>query len=294
MMNCCCSQPPIRLQFQNPSGHRMGSHTHISESIYETIRKTNNICSQIFLGSPQSYHSRQISPTDKELTKNYCQQEDKTFYVHCPYIANLAKPSPLDITPSVKVVNDNLEQIADLPAACVLHIGKVGTIENVAQRLNQIQSLGYLSRSIHNRISHKLLLEVAAGQGTELGTNLEEIRHLFEGLDKSTIGICLDTQHAYASGLCRFQKHEDVITLFDDLYDIVPYGVSLVHLNDSVGKYKCRVDRHAALTKGYIWYENQEGLKTLVSLCQEKGIDMISETNDPLADKKIIDHLIAN
>ena len=46
-----------------------------------------------------------------------------------------------------------------------------------------------------------VLLENTAGQGTEIGYTLRQLRHIVRGVsDGSRIGICLDTAHAFAAG----------------------------------------------------------------------------------------------
>lgn len=34
-------------------------------------------------------------------------------------------------------------------------------------------------------------------------------------MDYTRVGLCIDTQHAFAFGICKFQTYEDVIKLFD-------------------------------------------------------------------------------
>ena len=48
---------------------------------------------------------------------------------------NLAK---VDSHDSVRVVSKELDSIGDLPCACVLHVGKVGSIEQVAANIDDI------------------------------------------------------------------------------------------------------------------------------------------------------------
>ncbi len=239
----------------------------------------------MFLAGPQSYYCPNITKADKIRTAQYCKEHNTTFYVHAPLIANLAKT---DVKKSLEVLTAELNVVQDLPAAVVLHIGKVGTIANVSAHINELINNGSLVRSASDKVPHHLLLEIAAGQGTELGRNWEEVRHLFEGLDKSMIGLCIDTQHAYAAGMSSFATHEDVVQLFQEASSIVPNGVSMIHLNDSTKTFGSRVDRHQVLRQGHIWYHDDEGLKSLVQIATDMNIDMISETPDPIADARLV------
>jgi endonuclease IV len=158
-------------------------------------------------------------------------------------------------------------------------VGKRGTVEEVASKLNTLQSEGLLNRK-DGPCPYPLLLETAAGQGTELGKSWEELRHLYEALDKSSVGICVDTQHAYAAGMSPLSDHESVVSLFDTASDICSSGISLIHLNDSARAYSSRVDRHAPLTRGYIWNREREGLLSLVCLSRDMALDLVLETGE--------------
>lgn len=259
-------------------------------SLYDTVTSDpGSKCVQMFLGNPVTYDCQTIHSIDKQRTLEYCLRTDTSFYVHCPFIANLAKP---ECSRSIGVISKELDTIAGLPAACVLHVGKIGTIENVAQRINDIQSHGHLPVSNHARVPFHLLLETSAAQGTELGRNWEEIRHLYEALDYTRVGLCVDTQHVFASGMNPLQSHEDVVKLFDAANYITSKGISMIHLNDSTKEFASQVDRHAALRQGYIWSRDDEGLKSLVQISRDYGMDLISETNDPGADAILVEQYI--
>lgn len=262
-------------------------------NLYDTISVGGHNtfkCVQTYLGDPTTYDCATIGPTEKQLTGDFCVASDTTFYVHCPLIANLAKTRGGG--QSKQVVGAELDVVKGLPAACVLHVGKhlngKGSIETLARNINDLQLNGHLPASQHRRVPFHLLLEVAAGQGTELGRNWEEIRHLYEGLDYTRVGLCIDTQHAYASGMCEFQTHEQVVRLFDSAGSILTKGISMIHLNDSEKPFGSHVDRHAPLTQGFIWNRQQEGLMSLIKMSKDIGMDLISETSDPLGDSLLI------
>lgn len=296
-MDCCCApvtlvQPKLTLNVRK-SDCRCGSHIALKSTLYETLRSHPGIkCMQMYLGGNVNYSVRDVTPEDKQLSLRYCVETDTTFYIHCPLIANLAKEGPC--TQSVAVVSKELDIVSGLPGACVLHIGKVGTIENVAQKINQIQADGHLPRSHFSRVPFHLLLEICAGQGSELGRSWEEVRHLYEALDYTRVGLCVDSQHAFASGMSDFQNHESIVKLFDNANNIAPKGISMIHLNDSTKVFGSQVDRHAPLRKGHIWYHSDEGLQTLIHRSKDYGLDLISETSDPFTDVQIVKEYMEN
>jgi deoxyribonuclease-4 len=107
-------------------------------------------------------------------------------------------------------------------------------------------------------------------------------------MDSTRTGLCIDTQHAFASGMCKFETHEDVVKLFDAASYILPRGISMIHLNDSTKAFGSHVDRHAPLRQGFIWGENDEGLRSVVTLSRDHALDLVSETKNPFQDAMIV------
>jgi len=273
--------------------HRVGANVKIQPSIIKTLDQKcarNCKCVQFFLGNSKSYNCRTINIEDKQNTIEYCDKYNKSFYIHCPYIANLSKdPNTQYVTSSIlhksmNLVQKEINQLKDLPAGCILHIGSKGTIHNVIENINNMD----IERGKHDRVQKPLILENSAGQGTSLGRSWEELRKIFEGLDKNTIGLCIDTQHLYGSGLSEIKNHEDMVKIFDNIEHVYGKKPDVIHLNDSKISFNENKDRHQNLGKGYIWSNNDEGLKYLLNRCYEDSIDVILETPNSSQDIDII------
>lgn len=290
---CCCETALLpqddvprlpRLRVLDPR-HRLGPHVSLQASILDTLGQQGLgrcRCVQFFLGSPRTKITRTIHHHEKEKICHFCDARNMSFYVHCPYVANLAKVGH-DGQESANLVDSQLGSLGGLPSACVLHIGSVGTIQQVATRINDLENL---RRGIHSKAPRQLLLENSAGQGTSLGRTWDELRHLFEAIDTNRVGLCLDSQHLFAAGMCDFSDHESVVRLFDTANDICPGGLQLIHLNDSLKPFGSCVDRHESIGQGYIWgtrdpisgHQNDESLRSLVERCHETALDMVLET----------------
>ena len=288
------STPSVFSKSLKNKEHRFGCCTVLNTRLSETLQNFPCKCLQFYLGNPKSYTCRKLDSKDVDSAVKICEEKDKTFYIHAPLICNLGNPNPGNNSVSgktVKVLDDELNQLMPLPTAVVVHIGAVGKIENVAQRINQLDSLGHLKHKTagvgSSRIKYPLLLEIGSGEGTQLGVTWPELRKLYEAIDKSKIGFCLDTQHIYASGGCDFENFESVVKLFDAANSICKDGISLVHLNDSAKSFGSKVDEHAPIGHK-IWSKSKESLKALVDRCFEDSIDIISETSDPISDLKIL------
>lgn len=235
---------------------------------------------QFYMGPSNQYSCININSFDRRETIKYCDKYGKTFYVHCPNNTNMARDSDHGVLIGTRnIVQREMYHIREMPGSCIVHIGsggKNGSIQNVVNNLNDMQ----ITRGKHSRVEKQLILENAAGQGSQLGRNWEELRHIFEGIDTNTIGFCLDTQHIFGAGVNKMETHEDIVTMFDKSVEVYGRTPDVIHLNDSLVPYGKLVDRHQSLRQGHIWYQTDEGLKSLLNYCYDQDIDVILETPD--------------
>jgi deoxyribonuclease-4 len=273
-MSCCCHVPQgtVPRLCVHPSNQRIGHHFPFQGNLYQTLTQpgADCYCLQMYVTSRLSYASKNLSQEDKEKSLRFCQKRLRSFAIHCSLVSNLSLPPEDDrAAKSIEHVGSLLSSVDGLPGTCVLHIGKLGSIEQVARNLNDLQ----IPRG--QRVPY-LLLENAAGQGTELGRNWDQLRRLFEAIDTNKVGLCIDTQHSFASGLCSFSDHEQVVRLFDLASDCATIG--LIHLNDSKTGFRSQVDRHECIGQGHIWHRDDESLRSLLDRCYEQSLDAVLET----------------
>lgn len=97
----------------------------------------------------------------------------------------------------------------------------------------------------------RLIIENAAGQGTNVGMTWEEVGYLADQVEKrDRTGVCVDTQHAWASGYDWVGDYDGAWGAFDDhvgLDRLVAF-----HLNDSKQPCGARVDRHDTIPEGHL------------------------------------------
>ena len=296
-MSCCGNEcgtgapvkeaPTIRVMDQH---HRVGCNVPLQSTLLKTLDQPGSReshCVQFFMGGNQNYQVRKFNPKDLEASQKYCQKWGKSFYVHCPLIANLSRDASSKdektqkmLQRSWQAVESEVRQMNGLPASCILHMGSNGTLENLIKNLNDFN----VPRNRWINQNKLLCLENSAGSGSQIGNKFEEIRHIYEGLDRNTIGFCLDTQHVFGAGVNSLSNHDDVVKLFDDIEEAYGGKPDVIHLNDSLKTFHSKVDRHGILGKGYIWKEKDEGLKSLLDRCYSDDIDCILETPDMLGD----------
>lgn len=243
-------------------------------------------CAQIVYTENNNTNNLYNTPNEKtELDKYLCNQ-NLNMIVHAPLNINLCSNDINTIHYSKQSLSNIYNKILNLNSTLVFHIGTstINSINTVAESLNSLN----LKHSTNSKYSKQLLAEVSAGAGNQLGKNWDELRKLYESIDTNILGLCLDTQHAFASGLCDFDNHESVVKLFDNVENIGS-KICVCHLNDSKVEYKSNVDRHHSIKKGHIWNKNDESLKSLLQICNDKNIDCVLETgSSQLNDLKLL------
>ena len=123
------------------------------------------------------------------------------------------------------------------------------------------------------------VIENTAGQGTNLGWRFEHLAEIIEQVDdKSRVGVCIDTCHAFAAGY-DLRTPEACTATLDEFGKVVGFEyLRGMHLNDAKSEFASRVDRHHSLGKGNI------GLDAFTAIMRDPRIDeipMVLETVEP-------------
>jgi deoxyribonuclease-4 len=100
-----------------------------------------------------------------------------------------------------------------------------------------------------------LVIENTAGQGSCVGHRFEHLAQLLEMTrGGARVAVCLDTQHAFASGY-DVKSEEGLAKTLEQFDRIVGFDkLKAFHLNDSKVELGRRVDRHECLGKGQIGF----------------------------------------
>ncbi len=125
------------------------------------------------------------------------------------------------------------------------------------QKITQIQSLDRIAESINIALDATrgvtAVIENTAGQGSNLGFAFEQLAYIIDRVeDKSRVGFCIDTCHAFAAGydLSSAQACERTFALIDSTVGL--RYLRGMHLNDATKPLGSRVDRHMPLGDGHI------------------------------------------
>ena len=252
----------------------IGSHvgfnkkTQLLGSVEEAIKyKANTL--MLYTGAPQNTAR---SPIEDGLTLdalNKMKENNIDFskvIVHAPYIINLCNEEKFEF--SVNFLTEEIQRVNLLGVKyMVLHPGShVGLgiekgIDNIVKGLNMV------FQNVKDTNQVIVLLETMAGKGTEVGSKLEEIKKIIDGVeDKSHIGVCLDTCHLNDAGY-SMDKFDEFLNEFDSLIGI--NKIHCIHINDSKNIKSSHKDRHENIGFGTIGFDN------LIKIIYNERIDNI-------------------
>ncbi|OGL67033.1 hypothetical protein A2856_00920 [Candidatus Uhrbacteria bacterium RIFCSPHIGHO2_01_FULL_63_20] len=233
-------------------------------------------CFQMFSRPPQGGKPSPITAdVAKRFTDAMKEHGQKAAYIHAPYFVNLASAEPRIRHSSVSIIRDELERGSALGCDAVMFhpgsakdVGQEKGIEMVIEGLDKILD-GYTGKC-------QLLAEISAGAGAVMGDSFEEIAAFLDGAKRGKeIGVCFDTQHAFASGY-DLRTPEAVVATFAEFDSVVGLEkLVMSHCNDSLVDFEAHKDRHEHLGKGKI---GLEGFKSIVGLEELQHINLILET----------------
>jgi deoxyribonuclease-4 len=199
-------------------------------------------------------------------------------YLHAVYLINLASPKEALLRSSVDSLVHYMELAHALDADGVVfhpgsHLGAGfdAVLPQIGAALREV-----VERSPAGRAA--LLVENSAGAGGGVGRDFEEIARILEAAGSERVGVCLDTQHAYAAGH-DLRSADGVARTLAELARVIGFDrLSLVHANDSGSGLGSRSDRHANIGRGEI---AEAGFRLLLSDPRLRRVPWVLEVPGP-------------
>lgn len=230
---------------------------------------------QIFSKNQMQWKAKELPNSEVEGFINGCAEHKlRKMMIHASYLLNMGSSDPEMLKKVgdallIEVERANLLKVDYL----VVHPGSKGTgseevaIHNISEHVN---------RAIANSKFTKILLETAAGQGSNLGFTFEQLASMLDGIDrKDFVGICFDTCHVFAAGydIKSPEGYEETMDKFDSQIGIEK--LLGFHLNDSKKGMGSRIDRHEQIGDGMI---GSDGIANLVNDTRFREVPMVFET----------------
>jgi deoxyribonuclease-4 len=258
---------------------KLGVHVSIAGSIDLSIDRARSLdlnTFQIFTRNPRGWKFSDLKESNIVNFKNKILSENiSTVVCHMPYLPNLSSPKEDVYNMSINTLSSELERCNTLGIKYVVtHIGShLGTgLEKGLDRVVKACNTA-LSNSSNNTM---IVLENTAGTKNNVGSKFDELKYIFDNVDdKSRIGFCFDTCHAFAAGydLSTSKSVIDTLNKFDQIIGLK--YLKVVHLNDSKGELGNGLDRHQHIGRGFI---GESGFRELLKNLTIKQLPLILET----------------
>jgi deoxyribonuclease-4 len=245
---------------------RFGFHVSIAQGfskVIENAQKADCQTIQVFSRNPRGWTYKAISASEaKQFKENLAASDIAPCFIHLPYLPNLASAQEELYGKSIDSLCEDLRRADALNISfLIIHVGNRGSLSEDEALAKVVSGINTSLHTVNNRVM--ILLENTAGQGTEIGFSFTQLKKIFSGVeDKSRIGICFDTAHAFAAGydLSSTKGLDAALSEFDRLIGL--QHLHLLHLNDAKCPLGSRADRHWHIGEGYI---GLKGFKNIVN-----------------------------
>jgi deoxyribonuclease-4 len=234
----------------------------------------------LFTKNQRQWFSNPLSKASIKKFRENCEKFDyKPFQIlpHDSYLINLGHPEKEPLEKSRTSFLDEMQR-CELLGLDRLNFHPGSHLKLISEE----ECLSRISESI-NIVLDKTkgvtaVIENTAGQGSNLGHTFEQIGQIIDKVeDKSRVGVCLDTCHAYTSGY-NIKTIEGFMETFALFEKIVGFKyLRGMHINDSKKELATRVDRHDNIGKGFL---GEDVFRLLMNDARFDNMPLILETPD--------------
>jgi len=239
----------------------VGAHVGIAGGVEQAPRNAHALGAKafaLFTKCEKYWKGKPLSAENIRLFRQYCED-----YGYCPeyilphdsYLINLGSPDPAALEKSREAFLDEMKRCEQLgltllnfhPGSSLKKVPVEACLATVSESLNQV-----LARTE----GVCAVIENTAGQGSNVGYSFEQLAAIIDGVeDKSRVGVCIDTCHAFAAGydLKSEAGYEETFRRFDEVVGLK--YLKGMHLNDSKRELGSRIDRHEEIGKGELGAE---------------------------------------
>jgi len=209
----------------------------------------------LFTKNQRQWFSNPLTKASIKLFRDNCEKLDyKPFQIlpHDSYLINLGHPEKEPLEKSRASFLDEMQRCEQLgldrlnfhPGSHLKAISEEECLSRIAESINIV---------LDKTKGVTAVIENTAGQGTNMGHKFEQIRFMIDKVDdKSRVGVCIDTCHAFTSGynIKSPDGYEETFNLFGQIIGFK--YLKGMHINDSKKELATRVDRHDNIGKGLL------------------------------------------
>ncbi len=265
-----------------------GAHVSAAGGLLPALERAEAIGAEVIQLHTQSPRVWRPNDYPEELLETFAamaarHRRVKVTVCHASYLINLASFDRALLEKSRACLVTNLEVATRMGAAClVLHIGShlgSGFPTVLATVADELAAALDRAEERLGQESCRLLLENTAGAGGTIGRSFSELAAVIAACSGDRrLGICLDTQHLFASGVSfsSLEEADAVVAELDATVGLERLGC--LHLNDSKVPLGANRDRHENLGEGCI---GERALGSLLSHPALQGLPAVLEVPGP-------------
>lgn len=242
----------------------IGAHVAQDDPIAEAKAREATLV-QFFLGDPQGYKGPEVRYSGGAAgLRADAEAAGVDLYVHAPYIINVATTNNRIRIPSRKLLQQHVDAAAEIGAkGLIVHGGHVNTGDDPATGFDNWRKAVQATD-----LKLPVLIENTAGGDNAMTRHLDRIAGVWESISAAEggeqVGFCLDTCHAWASGIPLGDAVEQIRAITG--------RIDLVHANDSRDAFGSGADRHANFGNGQLDPDE------LAGVVRSAGVPVICET----------------
>ncbi|KAK3310554.1 xylose isomerase-like protein [Chaetomium strumarium] len=264
----------------------LGAHVSGAGGIQNAIQNATDIGANafaLFLKSQRKWASPPLADETKvqfhAMLKQHAYDSRKHILPHGSYLVNLAQIDDAKATQAFDSFLDDLQRCEALGITLYnFHPGSTGgaTMDSACARI-----AAHLNKAHKATSSVVTVLENMCGSGNVVGSRFEELRDIIALVDdKSRVGVCVDTCHAFAAGydLRTPEAFAKTMAEFDSVVGMK--YLRAFHINDSKAPFGSHRDLHANIGTGFL------GLRAFHNIMNHaplQGLPMVLET--PIEEK---------
>ncbi|KAK5016931.1 DNA-(apurinic or apyrimidinic site) lyase [Cryomyces antarcticus] len=264
-------------------GHKMFIGAHVSSAgvaieLLLSFNEHSGNAFALFLKSQRKWANPPLQDEHQTsfLTNCKTHQYDQAKHAlpHGSYLVNLAHTEPARATQAYGAFIDDLRRCERL--GIQLYNFHPGNTVSKPREEAIAHLAGQLNKAHSETKTVVTVLENMAAGGNVLGSTFEDLRDIIAlTSDKSRVGVCLDTCHAFAAGydLRSPAAFKATMQRFDDVVGV--RYLRALHLNDSKAPFASHRDLHANIGTGFL------GLRAFHNVLNEPrfhGLPMVLET----------------
>ncbi|WP_264273497.1 deoxyribonuclease IV [Duffyella gerundensis] len=262
----------------------IGAHVSAAGGVDQAVIRAHELEATAFALFTKNQRQWRAAPLSAEVISAFrsaCERfnyQPEQILPHDSFLINLGHPEAEALEKSRAAFIDELQRCEQLGLTLLnFHPG------SHLNQLDEAQCLQRIAESINIALDKTqgvtAVIENTAGQGTNLGFRFEQLAAIIDGVeDKSRVGVCIDTCHAFAGGY-DLRTEEDCVATFAEFERIVGFNyLRGMHLNDAKSTFASRVDRHHSLGEGNI---GKTVFSWLMKDARFDGIPLILETIQP-------------